>query len=591
MLNPERDLWYGTKGPQNAKIVIVGESWGEEELRYKIPFVGTSGYTLDMILKEAELNKSEILFTNVIAERPHGNETWRFFEPKNTSNSKRVNGILPSELAVGEIKRLYRQLSASPRDLVIACGNWSLWALGGQTGSETIRESNGRKVSEELQTYTPNGIMNWRGSMVYTNGHVEFGGLPQMQMLPIIHPAAIQRAWYLRSPTIHDLKTRVPMALRGDWRQASVTLSPPTYEEAIGTLLGWLNRAAREEFSLVSDIETLGRRFISIMGFSDSPTFAMAIPFIRPTPAGLESYWDTDQEAQITRLIRLVLSHPRIRIIGQNYIYDTQYIQHWLGVIPDLDFDTMLAQNVIFPGTPKDLSYLSSLYCKYHWYWKDDVKDWGKITNLQSLMDYNCIDCMRTFEIAQNQRLLIKHLDQEEQMRFKMETNRLCLRMMYRGIKIDNSRAGKMLYELQEALGGFYSELLQIIPQDMVQPHTKKNDKFWYRSAKQTASLFYDILGMQVVNHRKTGNRTVGKEALMVLERKYPEFTGLFRRLDYAGSVDNTVGVVQTPVEPDGRMRCSYNPGGTETHRLSSSENVWGRGTNLQNLTKGEEDD
>jgi DNA polymerase I-like protein with 3'-5' exonuclease and polymerase domains len=125
----------------------------------------------------------------------------------------------------------------------------------------------------------------------------------------------------------------------------------------------------------------------------------------------------------------------------------------------------------------------------------------------------------------------------------------------------------------------------------MVKPHTKKGDKFWYRSAKQTAELFYDILGMQVVNNRKTGNRTVGKEALMVLERKYPEFTGLFRRLDYAGSVDNTVGVIQTPVEPDGRMRCSYNPGGTETHRLSSSENVWGRGTNLQNLTKGEEDD
>jgi DNA polymerase I-like protein with 3'-5' exonuclease and polymerase domains len=148
-----------------------------------------------------------------------------------------------------------------------------------------------------------------------------------------------------------------------------------------------------------------------------------------------------------------------------------------------------------------------------------------------------------------------------------------------------------MLYELQDALQQFYAELLQIIPQEMVKPHTKKGDKFWYRSAKQTAELFYDILGMQVVNNRKTGNRTVGKEALMVLERKYPEFTGLFRRLDYAGSVDNTVGVIQTPVEPDGRMRCSYNPGGTETHRLSSSENVWGRGTNLQNLTKGEEDD
>lgn len=597
--NATRDLWFGTKGPQNAKIVVVAESWGEEEAKYKIPLVGTSGFTLDMMLKECGINKSEVLFTNVIAERPHGNETWRFFNPKNTPNAKRIAGLLPSSFVSGEVRRLYGQLTSAPRSLVIATGNWALWALTKCTGSEVIRESNNRRVPEELQTYGPNGIMNWRGSMLFCDPHPEFAQdqpgmlevLKRTRLLPIIHPAAIQRAWYLRSPTTHDLKTRVPMALRGDWRTQLVTYSPPTYEVAIGTLEAWLNRAAKESFDLVSDIETFARRFISVMGFSDSPVFAMAIPFVRPTPAGLESYWSVDQEAHIVSLVRRVLSHPRIRIIGQNYIYDTQFIQHWLGVIPNLDFDTMLAQNVIFPGTPKDLSYLSSLYCKYHWYWKDDVKDWGKITNLQSLLDYNCIDCMRTFEIAVNQKALIESLGQEEQMKFKMETNRLCLRMMYRGVKVDSQRTATMLYELQDALARFYSELLEIIPQDMVQPHTKKTDKFWYRSPKQTQELFYNILGMNTVNNRKTGRPTIGKEALMVLERKHPEFTGIFRRLDYAGSVDNTVGVIQTPLEPDGRMRCSYNPGGTETHRLSSSENVWGRGTNLQNLTKGEEDD
>jgi DNA polymerase I-like protein with 3'-5' exonuclease and polymerase domains len=251
----------------------------------------------------------------------------------------------------------------------------------------------------------------------------------------------------------------------------------------------------------------------------------------------------------------------------------------------------MLAQNVVFPGTPKDLSYLSSLYCKHHWYWKDDIKDWRGLDDLGTLLEYNCIDCLRTWEIAQAQKQYIKAIGQEEQMRFKMRTNALCLRMMNRGVLIDTARRGSMLFELQSAQTAFYQELLGIIPQDMVQPLEKKTDKHWYRSAKQTAHLFYDILGMAVVNNRKTGNRTVGKEALMALERKYPEFTGLFRRLDYAGSVTNTAGVIQSPVEADGRMRCSYNPGGTETHRLSSSENVFGRGTNLQNLTKGEEDD
>src|SRR6185312_5176356 len=39
------------------------------------------------------------------------------------------------------------------------------------------------------------------------------------------------------------------------------------------------------------------------------------------------------------------------------------------------------------------------------------------------------------------------------------------------------------------------------------------------------------------------------------------------------------------PLDPDGRMRCSYNVVGTENGRWSSSKNAFGRGTNLQNVT------
>ena len=45
------------------------------------------------------------------------------------------------------------------------------------------------------------------------------------------------------------------------------------------------------------------------------------------------------------------------------------------------------------------------------------------------------------------------------------------------------------------------------------------------------------------------------------------------------------LGVLRTPLDPDGRMRCSYNVSGTENWRWSSSKNVYGRGTNLQNIT------
>lgn len=48
---------------------------------------------------------------------------------------------------------------------------------------------------------------------------------------------------------------------------------------------------------------------------------------------------------------------------------------------------------------------------------------------------------------------------------------------------------------------------------------------------------------------------------------------------------DKMLGVLKSPLDPDGRMRCSYNVVGTENGRWSSSENVYGRGTNLQNIT------
>jgi uracil-DNA glycosylase len=595
----ERDLWYGTSGPPNADIVIVGESWGVEEAAARRPFVGTSGQELNRMLLEAGIERSKCLLTNMVAERPHLNETYRLFLPRDTK-PPRISGLAPSNLVVGEIRRLYQQLTFHPRKLVIATGNWSLWAISQRTGQSILSESSGRKVPREAQTWAPSGIMDWRGSMWFCEPHSEFITSPSQKsllhstkLLPLIHPAAIMRAWYNRAPTIHDLKSRVPLALNNDWRRNPdpITLSPPSFAAATTRLRYWLDLAERgTPVKLANDIETIRKTFISVMGFADSPHFAMCIPFVRrDNPDGsFTSYWTYREEAEIIGLIRKVLSHPNIKIIGQNYIYDLQFIQHWMGITPRLDFDTMLAQNVIFPGTPKALEYLSSIYCHYHWYWKEDHKDWDRLGDLQRLMDYNCIDVLRTWEIAEAETNYIKAIGQEEQMAFKMATNDLCLRMMNRGILIDKARRGSMIYDLNTARAGYYNELLQIIPQDFVKPGHKVP---WYRSDTQIKTLFYDILGFKPIIHRKTGRPTSGKEALMALQKRYPEFTGLFSRLDIAGSVDNSLGVAQTPPDPDGRMRCSYNPGGTETHRLSSSENVWGRGTNLQNLTKGEEDD
>ena len=47
---------------------------------------------------------------------------------------------------------------------------------------------------------------------------------------------------------------------------------------------------------------------------------------------------------------------------------------------------------------------------------------------------------------------------------------------------------------------------------------------------------------------------------------------------------DKKLEVLKAPLDPDGRMRCSYNVVGAETGRWSSSKNAFGRGQNMQNI-------
>jgi hypothetical protein len=520
---------------------------------------------------------------------------WRFFEPKHVGAKRGtpVGGLHPNSLLRSEVERLYNQITTSPRSLVIAAGNYALWALAGVGGTEVLRQSNNRSIPPELQTEAPTGITSWRGSMLFMLQD-RFAKEPRhgkTPLLPILHPAAIMRDWTQRAVTVHDLRARIPMALAADWTPSypPVMLAPPTYNEVLNRLRLWLTRAdSGTTLYLAEDVETkVG--LITCLGFADSPHYAICIPFVRRCSDGtLDSFWTTEQECTILQLLNRVNSHPSINIIGQNFIYDTQYIEHWTGIAPKLSHDTMLVQNVLFPGTPKDLGYLSSLHCRYHRYWKEDSKEWDGKGSIEQLWRYNCEDCLRTWEIAASQRQVITQLQQEPQVALKMKVNDLCLRMMHRGVRIDLSRRGAMSFELQQALIELEHELLTIIPQDWI---TTKSKKMWYRSGTQTKFVFSELLGFQLPKHRKTGRPTSGKEGRQQLEKRYPEYTGLFKRLRLHASAANAHGVINSGLDPDGRMRCSFNPGGTETHRLSSSTNAFGRGTNLQNLTKGHEDE
>lgn len=107
------------------------------------------------------------------------------------------------------------------------------------------------------------------------------------------------------------------------------------------------------------------------------------------------------------------------------------------------------------------------------------------------------------------------------------------------------------------------------------------------RSTQQLQEFLYGALNLPVQHKIDKGERKVStnRESLEKLDGYWiarPIVSLIFGARD----ISKKLSVLRTGVDPDGRMRCTYNVCGTETGRWASSGNVYGRGTNLQNITE-----
>ena len=67
-------------GPSNAKVILVGESPGREEVARGIPFIGPAGRLLDSMLGRVGINRQECYVTNIMKTRPPGDNFGFFYE-------------------------------------------------------------------------------------------------------------------------------------------------------------------------------------------------------------------------------------------------------------------------------------------------------------------------------------------------------------------------------------------------------------------------------------------------------------------------------------------------------------------------------
>jgi len=294
-----------------------------------------------------------------------------------------------------------------------------------------------------------------------------------------------------------------------------------------------------------------------------------------------EGYWPEAEEAGIIALLARLLCHRNVEVVGQNWAYDTQYIQRHFGFTPAFTRDTMLGHHTCWPGTPKGLDFLSSIYCDYHVYWKDEGKEWHFKLGEDQLWAYNCKDCVVTYEVDEKLQASLDRLGLREQHDFQQSMFWPANRAMTRGLARDAEHTAGFAEYLSNEMAAREAWFAKILGHPL-NP----------RSPKQMKALFYGDFAQKPIINRKTGTVTLDDEALETLGRREPLLRPILRRIGEYRSLGVFLSTfVGAKVDVDGRIRCSFNVAGTETFRLSSSKNAFNSGLNLQNIPPGGEEE
>lgn len=541
-------------GPLDARVMVIGDMPDERDEQAGMAFAGNAGYELDRQLHEVGLLRTETFTTNVLKRRASRGEVESVFrndrkkppEPDWTW-SDRLRGWAHPSLA-GELASLDKEIALIKPTVIVAMGNLALQAVAGQWS-----------------------VAKWRGSLLKGPG----GAI----VVPCYHPGLINRNWAWRMYSISDLR-RVARIVR----EGMPTLPNyrfiirPNFETATSTLQRLLSLCEKGPTHISCDIETRAGH-TACLGLGWSKTEAICIPLMDTTKP--EGYWSLDEEVEIVWMLQALLTHPNCHVSGQNFSYDTQYIYRHFKFIPNLSIDTMLTHHVMFPGTEKGLDVLSSLYCDYHVYWKDDRKEWPKGEGEAQLWSYNCMDCVRTWEIAEVLLETLPVLGFVEQAAFQHRMYWHALETMIEGVRVDANAKRALSIELQAEKVKREKWIEEVL-----------GHPFNVRSNPQMQKLFYHDFGLKPIIDRKSKSPTLKDEALAKLAGREPLLEPLIRRIQEIRSLGVFRSTfVEARTDYDGRMRCSYNVGGTETFRFSSSKNPFGSGLNLQNIPEGGEDD
>ena len=381
-------------------------------------------------------------------------------------------------------------------------------------------------------------------------------------MIPIIHP----RNWltnYLNTYySIFDLRRVLAQSEFPEIKLLRRFLLIDPTEEQIYTTL---QRYRESKKPIAYDIEVTLRE-LSHISFAISADDAISIPFIK----GGANYWSPEQEYNIMMEIASILEDKSILKINHNITFDASFMFQKYGIVTEPVEDIMVAFSILYPEYPKELAFIVSMYCNGEPYYKDDRKTW--VSNPfgadEVFMRYSAMDSAVVCEVYD---ALINDLKKVGNYKTYLHQVSLIPSLIFMacyGINVDVDSLHQASIECDRKIRKLKEELNKLC-----------RFQINYNSPQQVCNYFY--VTKKQKPYTQDNKVTSNDRAMKQLAIKGFKEAEIILELRHLSKLKGTY--FDTVVDPDGRLRSSYNPVGTKQGRISSSKTIFATGMNMQN--------
>lgn len=326
-----------------CKIAFLGEAPSTDELLSGKPLVGPSGRIFNAMLRTANLRREDYWIGNVFDQKLPENDVRNWCANKSDPDAweddvapavKSDEWYIPGAGVLlpkhrWHLQRLEAELAAVKPNVVVALGSTALWAMTGQSN-----------------------IGDYRGNLMPSRlGY---------KLLPTFHPAHVMQAWKFLPVVVGDFVKAARAADLGPelvYPPKTVILNPTMKE-----IKDYIADEIMHSPLICPDIET-GWGQMTCIGFAASSKSAICIPFIDLSVPS-KNYWATaKEELEALMLVKQVMESP-IPKVGQNFQgYDAYWLWKRYGIkTMNLQHDTRLMHQALYPELPKSLSFMSGSY-------------------------------------------------------------------------------------------------------------------------------------------------------------------------------------------------------------------------------------